>query len=263
MHVTDRVTMTVAGGVADVRFNRPDKLNAVDEAQFRAIAATIDEIANRPDIRCVVLSGEGRAFCVGVDLEALASSSALRDLMPRTHGDANLFQYCAWGWRQLPVPVIAAVRGFAFGAGCQIMLGADVRFATRDAEVSVMEMRWGLVPDVAGMALMRGLVRDDHLRDIVLSGRRVSAPEACELGLVTHLADDPHAAAMAMARSIAESSPDAVRAAKRLFNLDWETPDADVLLAESHEQEALLASDSHAEAVRAGQEKRPPIFQDK
>lgn len=260
--MTERVVMTVTDGVADVRFNRADKLNALDRDQFEAIVETIATIEARSDIRCVVLSGEGRAFCVGLDLASLSDGSAIGDLMPRTHGDTNLFQQAALGWRRLPIPVIAAVRGFAFGGGCQIMLGADVRIAAPDAEVSVMEMRWGLVPDVAGMALMRGLVRDDHLRDIVLTGRRIAAAEARELGLVTQVEDDPLAAALAMARTIAASSPDAVRAAKRLFNLPWETPTADVLLAESREQQTLLRSANHEEAVRAGLEKRAPLFRD-
>ncbi|KMS53237.1 crotonase/enoyl-CoA hydratase family protein [Sphingobium cupriresistens] len=257
-----RVVMTVTDGVADVRFNRPDKLNALDEAQFHAVAAIIAQIGARRDIRCVVLSGEGRAFSVGVDLDSLAHAPALRNLMPRTHGIANLFQQAAWGWRTLPVPVIAAVHGYALGAGCQIMLGADIRFCAPDTDISVMEMRWGLVPDVAGMALLRGLVRQDHLREIIFTGRRYKGAEAEKIGLVTHLAADPHAEAIAMANEIAASSPDAMRAAKRLLNLPWETTQADMLLAESREQEVLLASDHHAEAVDAGRNKRAAVFRD-
>lgn len=255
-----RVLMTVTDGVADVRLNRPDKLNAIDEAQFRAIADTIADIAARRDIRCVVLSGEVRAFSVGIDLDSLANAPALRDLMPRTHGAANLFQQCAWGWRTLPLPVIAAVHGYAFGAGCQIMLGADIRFCAPDTDISVMEIHWGLIPDVAGMVLLRGLVREDRLREIIFTGRRYTGAGASEVGLVTHLAADPHAEAMAMARAIADSSPDAMRAAKRLLNLPGAISDGDLLLAESREQEVLLASDNHAEAVRAGRDKRAPVF---
>lgn len=258
----DRVVMTVSDGVADVRLNRPEKLNALDELQYQAINETIAAIAARRDIRCVVLSGEGRAFSVGIDLGRLAESTELRNLMPRAHGDANVFQQSAWGWRTLPVPVIAAVHGYALGAGCQIMLGADVRIVAPEAEVSVMEMRWGLVPDVAGMALMRGLVREDRLREIVFTGRRIRGAEAVELGLATRTDDDPRAAALELARGIAGSSPDAVRAAKRLLNLPWESSDAEVLLAESREQQVLLASANHQEAVRAGQEKRRPVFRD-
>jgi enoyl-CoA hydratase/carnithine racemase len=262
MMTAERMTLSLADGVADVRLNRPDKLNALDEAQYEAIAHTIAEIEGRRDIRCVVLSGEGRAFSVGIDLDRLGQSEALRELEKRSHGDANIFQQSAWGWRTLSVPVIAAVTGYAFGAGCQIALGADMRIIAPDAEMSVMEIRWGLVPDVAGMALTRGLIREDRLRDLILTGRRVKGEEAVDLGLATRVAADPHAAAMEAARAIASSSPDAIRAAKRLLGLPWETSDAALLLEESREQQVLLASDNHREAVRAGQEKRAPVYRD-
>lgn len=258
----ERVTLTVADGIADLRLNRPDKMNAFDGAQFMALSARIDEIAGRRDIRCVVLSGEGRAFSVGVDLQALAGDAELRDLMPRTHGEANLFQHCAWGLRTLPVPVIAAVHGFAFGAGCQVMLGADIRIARPDMECAMMEIRWGIAPDMGGIALLRDLVRGDVARDMVFSGRRIGGTEAAALGLVTHLADDPLARAMEMARGIAASSPDAIRAGKRLLDLPRSADDAAILLAESREQAALMQSANHREALAAGMEKRPPIFTD-
>ncbi|GLI98107.1 crotonase/enoyl-CoA hydratase family protein [Sphingobium sp. BS19] len=257
-----RVLLNVADGVAHVRLNRPDKMNAFDDVQFKALAGRIDEIAGRRDIRCVVISGEGRAFSVGVDLAALAESSDLRDLMPRTHGDANLFQQCGWGLRTLPVPVIAAVHGFAFGAGFQVMLGADIRVAAPDMECAMMEIRWGIAPDMGGIALLRGLVRSDVAREIVFTGKRVKAAEAAALGLVSHVADDPLAVAMEMARSIASSSPDAIRAAKRLLDLPWETNAATILMAESREQTALMASDNHREALTAAMEKRPPVYRD-
>ncbi len=258
----ERVTLTVADGIADLRLNRPDKMNAFDGAQFMALSARIDEIAGRRDIRCVVLSGEGRAFSVGVDLQALAGDAELRDLMPRTHGEANLFQHCAWGLRTLPVPVIAAVHGFAFGAGCQVMLGADIRIARPDLECAMMEIRWGIAPDMGGIALLRDLVRSDVARDMVFTGRRIGGTEAATLGLVTHLADDPLARAMDMARGIAASSPDAIHAAKRLLDLPRGVDDAAILLEESREQAALMQSANHREALTAGMEKRPPIFTD-
>lgn len=258
----ERVTLAVENGIADLRLNRPDKMNAFDGAQFMALSARIDEIAGRRDIRCVVLSGEGRAFSVGVDLQALAGDAELRDLMPRTHGEANIFQHCAWGLRTLPVPVIAAVHGFAFGAGCQVMLGADIRVARPDMECAMMEIRWGIAPDMGGIALLRDLVRSDVARDMVFTGRRIGGTEAAALGLVTHLADDPLARAMDMARGIAASSPDAIRAGKRLLDLPRSADDAAILLAESREQAALMQSANHREALAAGMEKRPPTFTD-
>lgn len=257
-----RITIAIEAGIADVRLARPEKINACDRAMFEAIAGAIESLAATPGLRCVVLSGEGRGFCVGIDLETLAGDPALRELAPRTHGDANFVQHAAWGWRNLPVPVIAAVHGFAFGAGFQIMLGADIRIAAPDAELSMMEIRWGLVPDMAGIALLRGLVRDDVAREIIFTGRRLSGEEAAGLGIVTRIAPDPHREAMALARTIAGSSPMAVRAAKRLLNIGPDVDAQAILLAESVEQDKLLASADHAEALAAGREKRAPRFED-
>jgi len=258
----ERVTISVEGGVADVRLARPEKMNALDIAMFQGISEAITQVGERSDVRCVVLSGEGRAFCAGIDLGALATSPELKELGPRTHGDANLFQNIAWGWRTCPVPVIAAVHGVAFGGGFQLMLGADMRIAAPEAQLSMMEMRWGLVPDVAGIALMRGLVREDVARDIVFTGRRMTGAEAAELGLVTRVADDPREAALELARGMAASSPDAMRAAKRLLNMPASSSARDILIAESTEQAALLVSDNHREALAAGQEKREPVYRD-
>ncbi len=258
----DRISVSLEGGVADVRLNRPDKMNALDVAMFHAIDAALRDLAVRRDLRCVVLSGTGRAFCAGIDLAALAGAPELMDLGPRSHGDANLFQNIAWGWRELPVPVIAAVHGVAFGGGFQMMLGADIRIAAPSTELSMMEVRWGLVPDVAAMVLLRTLVRDDVARDIVFTGRRFSGTEAAELGLVTRLADDPLAAALELARGIAASSPDAIRSAKRLLNLPAGASARDILIAESVEQAAMLASANHREALAAAAAKRAPVYRD-
>ena len=257
-----RVTIAIEDGVADVRLARPDKMNAMDLAMYQGIADAIDTLKATKGVRCVVLSGEGRCFCAGVDLGRLGAEPALRDLMPRTHGEANLFQNSAWGWRTLPLPVIAAVHGVAFGAGCQVMLGADIRIAAPDTKISIMETRWGLVPDVAGIALLRGLLPDDVARELVYTARIVSGEEAATLGLVTRTAADPHAEAMALARAIAGQSPDAIRAAKRLMNAIPEGTAASLLLAESEEQQVLLQSAGHHETVKAAAEKRSPIFRD-
>ncbi len=260
--MSDRVSISLDNGVADVRLSRPEKINALDQAMFEGIAETIDALGADTRVRCVVLSGEGRGFCVGVDLDSLSSNPALQDLAPRTHGAANVFQNAAWGWRSLPMPVIAAVHGFAFGGGFQIMLGADIRIATADAQLSMMEMRWGLAPDVAGIALLRGLVRNDVARDIVFTARRFTGEEGARLGVVTRTAGDPHTEAMAMARQIAASSPAAMRAAKRLLNLSADADAGAILMAESVEQGALLASEAHAETLAADREKRLPVFSD-
>ena len=216
----DRVSVEVADGIADVRLNRPEKLNALDSAMFSALSDASASLAERGDVRAVVLSGSGRAFCAGLDLAAMGGADpSFGKLHDRSYGIANVFQNAAWGWRSLPMPVIAAVHGVAFGGGLQIALGADVRIVTADAKLAVMEVRWGMVPDMAGIALLRGLVRDDVARELTYTARQFSGAEAVALGIATRVADDPHAAAMELAAEIAARSPRAVRTAKRLFAL--------------------------------------------
>jgi enoyl-CoA hydratase/carnithine racemase len=173
---------------------------------------------------------------------------------------ANAPQQTAWGWRDLPVPVIAAVHGVAFGGGLQIALGADIRYVTQDVKLSVMEIKWGLVPDMAGIALLRELVRGDVARELTYSGRIVNGDEAVKLGLATWVGDDPLAHAREMARSIARSNPDAIRAAKRLWNGSTDADAAAILISESREQDRLIGSPNQIEAVKAGMEQRAPKF---
>ncbi len=269
---SDRVIVTLDDGVADVRLNRPDKMNALDPAMFDALIATGERLAQDASVRAVVLSGEGRAFCAGLDMESMAalgeqeggagqlSGQASGRLAARTHGIANRPQQACMVWRALPVPVLAAVHGVAFGGGLQVALGADVRYVTADTRLSVMEIKWGLVPDMAGMVLMRGLVRPDLLRELIYTGRIVTGEAACALGLATRVVDDPRAAALEAAREIAQKSPDAIRAAKRLAQLAQDGDAATILLAESAEQDRLIGSPNQREAVLANLQKRAPRF---
>ena len=265
----DRVSIDLKEGVADVRLIRADKMNALDPAMFDGIIEAGDRLAAMKGVRAVVLSGEGRAFCAGLDMESFAAMKAggdavpgVRDLTKRTHGIANRPQQCAWLWRTLPVPVIAAVHGVAFGGGFQIALGADVRYATGDARFSVMEIKWGLVPDLAGTQLMRHLAREDVVRELTYTGRIFDAKEAQQLGFVTRIVDDPRAAAFETAREIAAKSPDAVRAAKRLLNLAVASDAATGLIAESVEQQKLIGAPNQLEAVAANLQKRTANFRD-
>lgn len=257
---SELVTLSMQDGIADVRLNRPEKLNAVSRAMIEAIAAMLAKLETMPGLRCVVFSGEGRGFCAGIDLTSLASNSIAKDLITRTHGPANLPQHIVWGWRQLPVPVIAAVHGMAFGAGFQLMLGADIRIAAPEAQLSIMELRWGLVPDMAGMPLLRGLVRDDVARELIYTARKFPAQEGASLGVITRVAENPLAEAMVLAKTIARQSPPAIRAAKRLLNF-CDDPEA-LLQAEAREQQALAVSPEHAETLAAARENRPPRFAD-
>ena len=266
-----RISLTVADGVADVRLSRPEKMNALDQAMFDALIDTGESLVARRDVRAVVLSGEGRAFCAGLDMgrfEGMAERPAagttgtanqLR-LGPRTHGMANGPQFAALVWQKIPVPVIAALHGVAFGGGFQVALGADLRFVAPDTKLSVMEIKWGLVPDMGGALLMRSLARADVIRELTFSGRVFSGTEALALGFATRVCDDPYQAALAFAREIAGRSPHAIRAGKRLLQRA-EAADAQATLqAESDEQIALLGSANQVEAVLANLEKRSPKF---
>ena len=255
-----RVTISVEDGVADVRLARPDKLNALDPAMFAGIIAAIAELEAMPGLRAVALSGEGRGFCAGLDMASMATAGSGTDLATRTHGLANDFQQVAWGWRTLSVPVIAAVHGVVFGGGLQIASGADVRIAAPDTRLAVMEMKWGIVPDMAGFALWAGMVRTDHLRELAYTAREFTAEEGVSYGFVTRIAEDPHGEAMALARAIAGRNPHAVRAAKRLANLVGDA--AAILHAETEEQIALLRTPNQIEAVMANMQKRAPVFTD-
>lgn len=264
----DRIQLVINNGIADVRLARPAKLNALDPAMFEAIAEAGAQLSQNKSVRAVVLSGEGRGFCAGLDLERMAAISDGEPLLPfadltkRTHGLANFVQHIVWQWRELQVPVIAAVHGFAFGGGFQLALGADLRFAAPGTRFSVLETNWGLVPDMAGTYLMRCLAREDVVRELTYTARLFSAEEALGYGLVTRLVEDPHAVAMAAAREIAARSPDAIRAAKRLLNLGTAIDAAELLAAETAEQERLLGSANQVEAAKANLENRPPRFAD-
>ncbi|QNE32254.1 crotonase/enoyl-CoA hydratase family protein [Sphingomonas sp. NBWT7] len=258
----ERVTITVENGIADVRLIRTDKMNALDPAMFAGINGAIEKLAGMKDVRVAVLSGDGRAFCAGLDMASMAGGGSGNDLGARSHGVANTAQNVAWGWRALPMPVIAAVHGVALGGGFQIMSGACVRIAHPATRMSIRETYWGLVPDMAGLALWRTLVRDDVLRDLTYSAREFTAVDAERYGFVTRLAEDPRAAAFELAREIAGRNPDAVKASKRLINLMADGDTATMLQAESDEQIKLMRSPNQVEAVRANMEKRAAVFAD-
>jgi enoyl-CoA hydratase/carnithine racemase len=266
--MSERITVMVKDGVADVRLNRPEKMNALDDAMFDALIAMGERLKTQPGVRAVVLSGEGRAFCAGLDTSnfgRMASGERRGDRLlaaERTARGANRAQNAVLVWRDLPVPVIAAVHGVALGGGFQVALGPDLRFVAPDARLSVLEIKWGLVPDMGGVALLRGLVRDDVARELTFSGRMVSGEEALTLGLATRVCADPRAEALAFAADIAGRSPDAIRAAKRLMNLAQTGAEAEILLAESQEQAALMGSPNQVEAVMASMEKRAARFED-
>jgi len=265
----DRVSITMLeDGIADVRLIRAEKMNALDPAMFAGITEAINTLKDMDGLRVVVLSGEGRAFCAGLDLSNFGKSEKKEGgdptsgLTPRVHGVSNGPQYVAYGWREIPVPVIVAGHGVVFGGGLQIFSGADVKFIHPETRCAVMEMKWGLVPDMAGYPLWRGNVRDDVLRELTYTNREFTGAEAVEMGFATHVSENPHDDAMALAKIIALKNPEAVRGAKRLFAMTSHASDEELLQAESVEQDQIIRKPNQMEAVMASMQKRKPEFVD-
>jgi enoyl-CoA hydratase/carnithine racemase len=264
--MTDLVTITVSDHVADVRLNRPEKMNALSIAMFEAVTAAAENLAADRDVRAVVLSGEGRAFCAGLDLANFTDPSAFGgDAFGNGRGGywPNFYQKPGYAWKDVPVPVICALHGAAFGGGLQIALGADIRIAHPDTRLSLMEIRWGLIPDMSGSQTLRDLVRLDVAKELAFTGRIVEAAEAQAIGLITRIDENPREAALAMAREIAQKNPQAVTLAKLLLESTWHGDDARGLEMEEKLQATLLMSHNQVEAVTAGLQKRPPQFRER
>lgn len=276
-----RVTVDIADGVADVRLNRPDKLNALDMPMFRAIAEAAERLAADRSVRAVVLSGEGRAFCAGLDFSGFMAMAQAGDAakgyagegeadgagglgeLGRTDGRiTHLAQQVAHCWSELPVPVIAAVWGACLGGGLQIALGADLRVVHPEAQLAVLEIRWGLTPDMTVTATLPRLVGLDVAKELTWTGRTVRGDEAVRLGLATRVSTDPRAEAQALAREIAAKSPHAIRGAKRLLEQSGRVPLSEQYAAERATIAGLIGQPNQVEAVSAYFERRPPAFAD-
>lgn len=259
-----RVSVEIENHIAKVTLTRGDKMNAVDPAMAKAIVEAGEGLIGNADIRAVVLSGEGRAFCAGLDVASFRTgtlSDPALDLAARRYGTSNLMQRVATVWRDVPVPVIAALHGAAFGAGFQLALGADIRIAAPDAKLAVMEMKWGLVPDMGGMVLMPRLMRSDVIRLLTYTAEPVAAQRGLGLGMVSELAEDPLARAMELAAGMAQRSPSAMRAAKALIAFAESGADeAEVLVEETRAQVALIDGADQREVIAANMEGRAPKF---
>lgn len=262
--MTDRIRLTVDDHVAHVRLDRPEKRNGLDLAMFEALVAAGERVAADAAVRVVVLSGEGPSFCAGLDWGAFLAmgADAGKRMLARDEAvsPANLAQRACWIWQEVPVPVIAAVHGAAFGGGLQLALAADIRIVAPDAQLSVMEVKYGLVPDMTATRTLARLVRPDVVAELVFTGRVVAGGEAVALGLATRASERPGADALTLARTIAARSPDAVRAAKRLFRAAADLDVAGALRLETETQLALLGSPNQLEAVQAVLAKREPRF---
>jgi enoyl-CoA hydratase/carnithine racemase len=268
----ERVTISIEDHVADVRFNRPEKINALDGEQFAAIVDAGEELKGNLDVRAVVISGNGRGFCAGLDFssfQAMAGSGSPDagggDRPQRGIGDlegriTHLGQQAAFVWQELHCPVIAAVHGVALGGGAQIALGADMRIVAPDAQISILEIRWGLIPDMTGTAMLPLLVGLDRAKELTFTGRMVSGTEAAQIGLATRVSDNPLDDALALAREIASKSPTAVRGAKQLLNASPYRGVAEQFEDERKTIGSLIGRPNQVEAVMAYFEKRDPKF---
>jgi enoyl-CoA hydratase/carnithine racemase len=268
--MSDRVTITISDGIADVRMSRPDKRNALDGAMFQALAETGERLQTEPGVRAVVLSGEGSSFCAGLDFASFQMMAG-GDRPAADEGNpgamkegriTHLGQQVCWVWQEIPVPVIAAVHGHALGGGIQIALGADIRIVHPDTQMSVREVHWGLVPDMTGTMTLSTLVRADVAKELVFTARVFDGREAHALGLATRLSDHPYDEAMAMAGEIAARSPDAIRGAKHLLNGLLNDGAARQFAAEREVIGSLIGKPNQIEAVMANFEKRAAAFTD-
>jgi enoyl-CoA hydratase/carnithine racemase len=275
--VNERVTVAIDRGVADVRLNRPDKLNALDTDMFVGLVDAGARLATEPSVRAVVLSGEGRSFSAGLDFSwftAMADGGRATGDGEPTGGDGlrtigategritNLAQQAAHCWSEVPVPVIAAISGHCLGGGLQIALGADIRIVHPDASLSVLEIRWGLSPDMTGTATLPRLVGPDVAKELAWTGRTVSGEETVRIGLATRSSDTPLEDAMALAREIATKNPHAIRGIKRLVEQSGRVPLAQQYADEREVIGSLVSSPNQVEAVAAFFEKRDPTFAD-
>ncbi|WP_027331644.1 crotonase/enoyl-CoA hydratase family protein [Mycolicibacterium tusciae] len=262
----DRVrVLTDATGVATVTMVRADKHNALDEDMFWALMNAAEQLAGDTSVRAVVLHGEGKSFCSGLDVASFMAGSGGTGVLLTRDADrvANFAQRVTYDWSLVPAPVIAAIHGNCFGGGLQIALGADIRIAAPDSKLSIMEIKWGLVPDMGITQTLPRLIPIDVAKELTFSGRILSGSDALALGLVTRTADDPLASALALAEEIAQKSPDAVQAAKRLYNETWVGDDAGAALAlETELQAGIIGKPNQIAAVMAGMSGEKPVFAD-
>ena len=257
------VTCQVDNGIAQVRLNRPEKLNSLTLPFLRQLVDTARTLRKDTSLRAVVIAGEGDAFCAGLDFASVLRSPTgiAKAFTPLPWRGTNLFQEAPWAFRRIPVPVIAAVHGHCLGGGVQIALAADFRFTAPDATWSVLEGKWGLIPDMSGVQALSELVGIERAKRLTMTAETFSGTEAQEFGLVGEVAPDPVAAATAFAEQLAERSPDALAAAKRLFDRTWSSSPRRTFSRERREQLALLFAANTRIAREAAFKKAAPVFQ--
>lgn len=286
--IHDRIQFDIDGHIAFVRLSRADKMNALDQKMFEAISLVGERLQAASTVRAVIVSGDGGNFCAGLEKSNFASlfeqsssgsprvgkgsesgeqppnkSDLTLNLAERTHGACNAPQHAVLMWRELPMPVIACIEGVALGGGLQIALGADIRIASPSSRFSILEMKWGIIPDMGSTQIMRHMIRDDVIRELTYTARMFSAQEAQQWGFISHVSDDPLAHATQLAEQISTQNPHAIRAAKRVIDSSYYQSQEQGLLMESVEQDKIMGSPNQLEAVMAQMQGREPVFSDK
>ena len=256
----DRINITTKNHIAHIEMVREDKLNALDDAMFDGLIEAAETVAKQPDLRVVILSGRGRGFCAGLDIANFTEDKPKPELAERTHGIANRLQHVSVAWQELPIPVLAVAHNVCLGGGFHIFMGSDIRYATPDTRFSIMEIKWGLIPDMGAGPLLQHHARADIIKELVFTGRIFDASQAQAYGFLTHIDDDPLKAAFTLAEEITQKNPDAIRADKHLFSQLPYLSKAEGLLLESNLQDKIIGTDNQKEAVMAELEKRPPKF---
>lgn len=261
--MNERVSISIENGIANVRMNRPEKHNALDAEQMTALLNAGEHLKENADVRVVVLSGNGPSFCSGLDASMFSSGLGAGGIFAKEEGmPCNRVQLLAYQWSLLPMPVIGALHGYVFGGGLQIALGTDIRYVHPEAQLSLMEIKWGLIPDMSASQTLRHLVALDVAKELAFTGRKVAGVEAQRLGLATHVSEDPLADALALAAEIASKSPDAVRAAKHVMQDGRYGSAEEGFEREARAQTKLIGSPNQMEAIMANMEKRVPQFAD-
>ncbi|KPP99911.1 crotonase/enoyl-CoA hydratase family protein [Marinobacter sp. HL-58] len=262
---SDRVLISIEDGIATVTLNRPDKYNGLDMPMFEAITRAARTLKKDRSVRAIILRGAGEAFCSGLDVKTVSKNPVnfLKLLIKPGRRISNLAQDVGYLWRDVPAPVIAVTHGYCFGGGFQVALGADFRFSTADCEFSIMESKWGLIPDMSLTVTLRELIPIDLAKELTMTARRFTGTEAKAMGLVSRVSDDPMAEAMAFAKELASRSPDAVAASKLLFNRSWNASDKAALDWETRLQKKVLgrANQRIAVARNSGSPEKP--YQDR
>ena len=246
------VTLSTEDNIAFVTFNRAEKRNALDMAMFKSIEQISRRLRHNRQIRAVIVQGKGEDFCSGLDVKSMMGqkTSILALLRKWLPGQANLAQKVSVNWRKIPVPVIMVIQGRCWGGGLQIALGADFRFATPGASFSIMEGKWGLIPDMGGNLALRELVAKDVGLRLAMSAEVISAHTALEYGLISEIHEDPLQGAKRFAGQIIERSPDAVAALKKLYQQNWLKSERSILAKESYYQVKILLGKNQARAVK-------------